>query len=86
MAVTVDSGAIVGGGSGITGWSARSTFLIEDTDANLLTIPFVAETQIGDNASREIPAQSFTAGSSYSLAAVVLPLVRNGTPTDNFYV
>lgn len=79
MATTVDSGAIVGGGSGLTGWSARSTFLIEDVGDYFQGAP---NASIG----YEKLAQSFAATSSYSVSAVVLNLTKAGTPSDNWTV
>jgi hypothetical protein len=80
--VTVDAGAIVGGGSGVTGWSARSTFAINDVD-QYQPLHDSNYQSIEINAATGRQAQSFTAGSNYNLAAVVVYLQRTGTPTDN---
>ncbi len=80
--VTVDTGAIVGGGSGNTGWSARSLFQIYDSA--------IEQTQndgtlanIGNASSSTQVAQSFTPSSSVSIAQAGVYCAKIGSPTDN---
>jgi hypothetical protein len=80
MAVTVDASSIVGGGSGLTGWSARSTFLIENVGDYFQGAPNNS-VYLGDK-----QAQSFLTTSTYSASGVVLNLIQNGTPSDNWFV
>jgi hypothetical protein len=81
--VTVDSGAIAGAGSGITGWSAKDMFLIRDIDQYRETQTTSIVVGTAGNPDESV---AFTTASAYSLEAVSLYLTRNGTPTDNVYV
>jgi hypothetical protein len=83
--VTVDAGSIVGGGSGNTGWNARSTFLLNQPDQQQRSHSGAVQ-PVGNATANTRVAQSFTAGSSYSLAAVLLYVYKTGAPTDNWYV
>jgi hypothetical protein len=79
MAVTVDSAAIVGGGSGITGWSARSTFYVPSIDQHNRS--GTVETGFGETLT-----QSFVAGSNQELTTVWLHLAKNNSPTDDHWI
>jgi hypothetical protein len=79
MAVTVDASSIVGGGSGLTGWSAKSTFYVPGTDEQNLTSSF-------ESHHRDTLAQSFTTGPAQTLKEVWTKLARSGSPTDNHWI
>jgi hypothetical protein len=76
---TVDASSIVGGGSGNTGWSAKSTFLVPSIDQH--NREGAVETGFGPAF-----AQSFTTGPAQELTDVWVYLARSNSPTDNHWI
>jgi hypothetical protein len=82
MAVTVDASSIVGGGSGLTGWSAKSTFSYPRI-IKAQTTTDLNNTTIGGSAANTMIAQSFTPGANLSISEVWLNSFKLGSPSDN---
>ena len=85
--VTVRSTANVAGGSGNTGWSARSLFAapVPEIAVNMIGLSS-SNAGFGLVASNNQVAQSFTPGSSFSLARMDVIIAKFGAPTDNWFV
>ena len=85
--VTVRSTANVAGGSGNTGWSARSLFsyVVPEIATDVVT-PGNAPSFFGASSSSNGFAQAFTPGSSFSLAAIDVMIAPFGAVADSYYV
>lgn len=83
--VTVKTTANVAGGSGNTGWSARSLFAVTvpEIAPNVVSIA-ITSGGFGLSSSNNEVAQSFTPGSSFSLAYIYVIASNFGSASDNF--
>lgn len=81
--VTVDTSAVNAGGSGNTGWSAKSLFGSRSAGTYLSMPMATSATNLGNAAATTAQGQSFTTLGAVTVTAIAVRLKKVLAPTDN---